>query len=143
MANFNRYESIFNKVDGETLVQVPISVTAESMEEACKFITADQNAEPQSISLKELNAKVVDNTQLVSFTTTVTPAEAVTAGAMATPTTYSVVPGTSVIFEATPVPSYTFLKWTKNGVDAGTDLKVEIGITEDETAIVAEFVEVP
>jgi hypothetical protein len=136
----NRYESIYNVEENGSLVQKPTSVTAESMEVAVQFITADKGAEPVSISLKEQGAIVVDETKLVTFTTTVTPAGAVSAGAVATPTTFAVVPSTKVIFEANVTAGFDFVKWTKNGVDAGTDLKVEIGITEDATAIVAEYV---
>lgn len=139
---FNRYESIYNEPDGNsTTVQVASSVTASSMEEAVKFLKAEKGEDPVSITIKEKNATVVDTTQEVTFTTTVTPAGAVSAGAIATPTTFSVVPGTIVIFEANTVSGYTFVKWTKNGVDAGTSQKVEIGITAT-TAIVAEYVSV-
>lgn len=136
----NRYNGTYNVPVDEVVTQSKITVTAVSMEEAAKFLTSDQGTEPFSLTLAEQNALVVDETQKVAFTTTITPAGAISAGAKATPTSFSVVPGTVVIFEAEVPAGYDFVKWTKDGEDAGTDLVQEIGITQDGTAIIAEFV---
>lgn len=141
---FNRYKSIYNEPDdNNVIVQVPKTVTAETMESAIKVLKADKGSEPYSIEVAELGALVADQTQEVSFTASASPAGAVSAGAVATPSSFSVLPGTLVIFEASVAAGYDFDKWTKNGVDAGTDMKQEIGITEDATVIVAVYVTTP
>ncbi|MDC7221637.1 MAG: hypothetical protein PQJ59_17020 [Spirochaetales bacterium] len=138
----NRYQASYNlpaSDDSDTLVSTPYSVTAESMEEAVRYITANKGAEPYEMSLSELDALVVDTSAYVSFVTTISPEAAETAGAIALPSGTSVIASTTVIFEAVVPDGYTFTKWTKNGVDAGTDLIQEIGITTDGTEIVAVF----
>jgi len=141
----NRYDSVYNLATGPSgsLIATTISVTAESMEDGVRFMTVEQGEEPVSIELVETGAIVVGVDNDVTFTTTISPAGAITAGAVATPTSYSVIPGTVVIFEATEPTGYTFSKWTKDTVDAGTSLIQEIEITTDATAIVAEFIVTP
>jgi len=89
------------------------NVVAESMLKAVEQV--DSTALPAVMVTREKVGLSVTIPQVtkVTFSVVVDPDGASVAGCIATPTTFTVDSGTTVIFQAIPAPGYTFSGWYK------------------------------
>lgn len=93
-------------------------VVAATIVEAATIMTDDiTHVEPNLIQTLKKGIQVMVPSNVVNFITSVSPAEALAGGCIATPQAYAVLDGTEVILSAIAQTGWTFSKWTLNGVD--------------------------
>jgi hypothetical protein len=126
------------KLNGDTTVVCAAKISDAVLmveSETVEIIQADRVASDISVDVPDAD---------VMFNVTVSPDSAGTAGCIALPKTFIVPAGTSVILQAVPASTYTFLGWYRGVTLLSADAIAEIaiaspvaGTTADE--IVAKF----
>ena len=91
------------------------SVVAATIVDAATILTT-VTQEPNLVQKTQSGIQVSVPSALVSFLADVLPAEAVSGGCKATPSSYTVEDGTHVIFSALASSGWTFANWTRDGV---------------------------
>ena len=104
----NQFKGLF--ADGRE-----VAVVASTIVDAATTLTSETE-EPNLVQRTASGVTVLVPDANVAFLTAVSPAEAKTAGCVATPETYTVPSGQKVIFSAVPTTGWVFSEWRKDGV---------------------------
>lgn len=140
MAVLSRYVGTWNPG------AVKKTVVAEDMETAARIFKEDELTDPSLLQCVETEVHVEIPMPLVPCVTEVLPVEAEAAGALATPSEYTFLAGTSPVFEAIGAEGWAFDHWEIDEVSMGTDPIQEITIPSAVTVplvVVAVFVPNP
>jgi hypothetical protein len=109
LQTLNEYKGLYSDGTSKLVVSASLAVAATNLTDPVT------HKEPSLLQCIQAGISVLVPSALVQFKTEVSPAEALAANCIATPTSYTVEDGTEVIFSAIPTVGWVFSHWMRDG----------------------------